>query len=114
LAVGADGLHLPERMLDRLPRLRARHRRWIVTAAVHSAGALMRAERAGADAALLSSAFPSRSPSHHVVLGTVRFAQLTGLVDIPVVALGGVTGATARRIGGTGAAGLAAVAGWSS
>ena len=112
-AVGADGLHLPERMIARLPRLRARHSGWLFTAAAHSRSALLRAERAGADAVLLSSVFSSRSPSADAPLGTVRFAALARSVRTPVIALGGVDGWNAARAVEAGAAGLAAVDAWS-
>jgi thiamine-phosphate pyrophosphorylase len=34
--IDADGVHLPERLAAALPRLRARHPHWRVTAAAHS------------------------------------------------------------------------------
>jgi thiamine-phosphate pyrophosphorylase len=111
-AVGAHGLHLPERMIGRAPGLRARRPGWLITAAAHSSWALQRAERAGADAVLLSSAFESRSPSARSALGAVRFALLARSVQTPVVALGGVNGRNAARLVGAGAAGLAAVDAW--
>ena len=110
--VRAHGLHLPERMLPELPRLRQRHPRWILTAAAHSPRALRRAEQAGADAVLLSSAFRSRSASRHTVWGAVRFARLAKSSRTPVIALGGVDGANAARLIGAGAAGLAALGAW--
>lgn len=110
--VQADGLHLPERMAAVLPRIRARHRRWIITAAAHSARALHRADRAGADAILLSPVFPSRSPSAGAPLGPLRFAMLAGQVAAPVLALGGVGARTAPRLAASGAAGFAGVDAW--
>lgn len=110
--VGADGLHLPERMGARLPALRRRRPLWILSVAAHSERALRRAERLGADAALLSSAYPSGSASDHTVWGPVRFARLARAVKTPVLALGGVNGRSAARLAGAGAAGLAAVEAW--
>jgi thiamine-phosphate pyrophosphorylase len=110
--LSADGLHLPERRLRDLPRLRARRPEWILTVAAHSARALRSAERAGADAVLLSAVFPSLSPSAASSLGPLRFAAMIGSVEPPVLALGGVTGRTAPRLLGTGCAGLAAIDGW--
>jgi thiamine-phosphate pyrophosphorylase len=108
----ADGLHLPERMADLLPRLRARHPGWILTAAAHSARAVRRADRAGADAILLSAAFPSRSDSAGPPLGPLRFAALVRQARAPVLALGGVNARTAPRLLTTGAAGFAGVGLW--
>ncbi|MBW3616644.1 MAG: thiamine phosphate synthase [Proteobacteria bacterium] len=110
--VRADGLHMPERRVRELPRIRARHPRWIFTAAAHSPRAVRRAEKAGADAILLSAVFPSRSASARTPLGPVRFARMVRATKAPVLALGGVNTHTAGRLLRTGAAGLAAVDAW--
>jgi thiamine-phosphate pyrophosphorylase len=106
-AVRAGGVHLPER-LARLSR-RLRRPGWIVTAAAHSLPALLAARQAGADAAVLSPVFPSRSASAGRPLGPVRFAALVRAAGLPVYALGGVDAQTARRLVGSGAIGLAAI-----
>lgn len=107
--VGAAGVHLPERRLAEARRLRARHPGWIVTAAAHAPGAIRRAHAAGADAVLLSTIFPSRSPTAGAPLGAVRLAGLARRSPLPLYALGGVNSATAPRLVETGAAGFAAV-----
>lgn len=56
------------------------------------------AARAGADAILLSPVFPTRSHPGAAVLGSVRFLLLARLSPLPVVALGGMTRARARRL----------------
>lgn len=111
-ASDADGLHLPERLVHRLPRLRARRPRWIITASAHSARVLRAADAAGADALLLSPVFASRSQSAGQPLGPLRFAALVHQVEAPVLALGGVTPRTAPRLLGSGAAGIAGVDAW--
>ena len=112
-AVGADGLHLPERMLAQGSELRARRPGWVLTGAAHSAAALAQADRAGLDAVLVSSVFPSGSPSAGAPLGVEGFAALLRTVRTPVIALGGVNRETAHLLVGSGAAGLAAVEAWS-
>ncbi len=107
--IGADGVHLPERLLHLAPRLRRARPDWIVTGAAHSGAALRRAARFGVDAALLSPVFPSRSPSAGRPLGPARFARLARTVALPVVALGGVDGRRSRALVAAGAAGLAAM-----
>jgi thiamine-phosphate pyrophosphorylase len=106
--VGAAGVHLPERMTALAPRLVARG--MLVTAAAHGAAGLARAKRLGCRAALLSPVFESRSPSAGRPLGAVRFAALARGAGLPVFALGGIDMRTAKRLGMSGAAGLAAVA----
>lgn len=112
-AVGADGLHLPEAMVRRgpWPWRRERPRGWLLTAAAHSAAALRRAARAGADAALLGPAFPTASHPGRPALGALRFAALARRSPLPVVAVGGLTAARARRLLGSGAAGAAGIGG---
>ena len=107
--VGAHGVHLPERDIRRLPRLRAQWPRWILTAAAHSPAAIARGSRAAADAVFLSAIFPSRSPSAGRPLGVIRLAAIVRRARLPVLALGGVGPKTAPRLKGTGVAGFAAV-----
>lgn len=108
-AVGADGVHLPERLAHRARAVRRRG--WLVTAAAHSPAAVARGHRAGADAAVVSAIFPSRSPSAGPPLGPVRLAAMARRAGLPLYALGGVNDATARRLLGSGAVGVAAVEG---
>lgn len=109
--IGADGVHLPERLAGRARRLKAAHPGWTVTAAAHSLPAARRALAAGADAAVVSVAFASRSTSAGRPLGPVRLARLARDAGGPVYGLGGITDETARRLLGAGLVGLAAVDG---
>ena len=111
LRAPAAGVHLPERMAHRAAALKRARPGATVTVAAHSAAALVRARRAGAHAALLSTVFESRSPSASRPLGAVRFAALVRRAGLPVYALGGVTTKNAPRLLGSGAAGLAMVEG---
>jgi thiamine-phosphate pyrophosphorylase len=111
-ALGADGVHLPERLAHRARRLKAARPGWIVTAAAHSPRAARRALRLGADAVVVSPAFPSRSPSAGRPLGPMALARLArSLRPGSVYALGGVNDKTARRLLDAGVVGLAAVEG---
>lgn len=107
--IGADGVHLPERLAADAGRLKARHPGWIVTTAAHSLTAARRAMNSGADAAVVSAIFPSRSPSAGAPMGPVRLAALAKAAGGPVYALGGVNTRTAARLCGAGIVGLAAV-----
>jgi thiamine-phosphate pyrophosphorylase len=107
--LGADGVHLPERLAHRARRLRAVHPGWIVTVAAHSASASRRALAAGADAAVVSTVFASRSASAGAPMGAVRLAILVRRAGGPVYGLGGIDNKKARLLKGTGLAGLAAV-----
>ncbi len=104
--IGADGVHLPERLAYRAGRLKRARPGWIITSAAHS---LVAARRSGADAVVISVAFPSRSASAGAALGPVRLAALVRAAGRPAYALGGINERTARRMLGTGVIGLAAV-----
>ena len=110
--VGADGVHLPEQAAGQARRLKRAHPGWIVTAAAHSPRAARRARAAGADAAVVSTAFASRSPSAGAPLGAARLARIARTTGIPVYALGGVNDRTAARLKDLPLAGLAAVDGF--
>ena len=102
--VRADGVHWPEGLMAR-----ARHRFGFTTVAAHDAKALIRLRRIGADAALLSPVFATRSGAEKRLLGVLRFSALARQSAVPVYALGGVSASTAKRLLRSGAAGLAAV-----
>jgi len=112
-AVGAAGIHLPEGLLRSglLATLLgwARRRRRLVTAACHGPAALALAHRLGVSAALLSPVFATASHAGAAGLGPLRFARWCRRAALPVFALGGLSGRTARRLAGSGAAGLAAL-----
>jgi thiamine-phosphate pyrophosphorylase len=107
--LGADGLHLPERLAHRARRLKAAHPAWIVTAAAHSTAAARRALAAGADAVVVSTVFASRSASAGAPMGPIRLAILTWRAGGPVYGLGGIDNKKARLLKDTGLVGLAAV-----
>lgn len=103
--VGADGVHLPERLASHAARMRARHPGWLITAAAHTP----RAARAQVDAVVVSAIFPSNSPSAGKPLGPMRLAQIVRISGCPVYALGGVSQTTAARLLATGVVGIAGV-----
>jgi thiamine-phosphate pyrophosphorylase len=69
----------------------------LVTA--HSLREIAAARRARADAIVLSPVFPTRSHPGARVLCPVRFRILAGRTSAPVIALGGMNTARARRTG---------------
>lgn len=110
-AARAHGVHLPERSMHLAKRLKAAHPAWIVTAAAHGEASARRGARMGADAAVVSPAFSSRSPSAGRPMGPRRLAAVAARAGLPVYALGGINSKNARRLLDVGVAGLAAVEG---
>ncbi len=105
-AVKADGIHLPEYQLFKGSR---RPRFPIVSAACHNRRALVQARKCGADLVLLSPVFPTASHENEAVLGVHRFARMAKTTRIPVIALGGITGQTAKKLKGLGLYGIAGI-----
>ncbi|MCB2077225.1 MAG: thiamine phosphate synthase [Novosphingobium sp.] len=88
---GADGAYGPSQRLT--PRAEA-----LRLATAHSAREIAAANRAGADAILLSPVFATRSHPGAATLGPVRFRLLARLAKSPVIALGGMSARRARHL----------------
>ncbi|MGX7896387.1 thiamine phosphate synthase [Tsuneonella sp. HG222] len=88
---GADGIYGPARALYPTRDL-------LTLATAHDLRELAAANRAGADAVLLSPAFPTRSHAGTPALGPVRFRLLAARARMPVIALGGMTAERARDL----------------
>ena len=73
-------------------------RRGLVTSSAHHLTDLRRARRAGAALAFLSPAFVTLSHPEAPALGAVRWVRLARATRLPVAALGGIDGATIRRL----------------
>ena len=107
--IRAEGLHMPERLAGQIPKLRAEHARYLITVAAHDLSAVRAAERAGADAVIVSPVFPSNSPSAGSPLGVEGLKTLVEATTLPVYALGGVRADTVDQLAGSGIVGIAAV-----
>lgn len=108
--VRAVGVHVSERAARGPAHRRVRWRRGLmVTASAHSFAAVIRATRLGADAVLLGPVFATASHPGRAALGPLRFGIIARQSPVPVYGLGGMTAATAKRLIGLGAAGVAAL-----
>lgn len=105
-AVGADGVHLPERLADQAAALRSAHPDWLVTAALHAEGPAVEA----AHARVLSPVFAvSGTSAARPQLGPEGVAAIARRQPQPVYALGGITAGDAESLLGSGACGIAAI-----
>jgi thiamine-phosphate pyrophosphorylase len=100
--IGADGVHLPERLARTAQNLKRRRPTWIVTAAAHSRKGLTHSSglASGLDAILLSPAFPTESPSAKGKKALRRrgLAEAARHAKSPIYALGGVNGRTSKYL----------------
>lgn len=114
--LGADGLHLSEafarsRCLAPILGWRRREQN-ILSIAAHSPRALARARFMGADLAILAPVLPTKSHPGGGTIGPLRAANWIARAGGPVLVLGGISAQTASRLLPCGAAGLAAIGGW--
>ena len=108
LAVNAQGVHLGQ---DDIPLLAARKilgTRKIIGISVHTIEEARKAEMGGADYAGVGTVFRTSSKKNiRGLIGIGGLSRLRSAVKIPVVAIGGIDAANARRIMETGVDGIA-------
>ena len=90
---GADGIYGAPRALY------PRRRDLLRIATAHDLREIGEANRARADALMLSPVFPTRSHEGAATLGPARFRTLAAHSRVPVIALGGMTAESAQRLG---------------
>lgn len=109
IAVGADGVHFRRDANLAEPMLwRKRCPDWVISMAGIKSGDYI-GGLSVLDGLLVSSVFPSQSPSAGEPLGMKRFSKIAGVLPVPIFALGGVNKKTAPKLIGSGAAGLAGI-----
>lgn len=106
-AVGADGVHLPERALNQATALATARPDWIITGAAHSRARL---KTPGLDALVVSPVFPAGGASaDRPALGLRTLGDWVEAAPCPVYALGGIDSRNVRSLVGSGACGIAGV-----
>ena len=108
-AIGADGVHLPERLRDQAPALRAARPNRLITLAAHDREAVLAGSTPDIDALVVSPIFASNSPSAGTPLGPEGLRDLVAATDKPIYALGGVRAETINQLQNIGIVGVAAV-----
>jgi thiamine-phosphate pyrophosphorylase len=119
LACGAGGVHLSEngipvaeacRLRDDFFASRNQQADFLVGLSCHSLGAALGAARAGADYIYFSPIFFTPSKANYgPPQGVERLAQVCQTVDVPVIAIGGITAENAGECWKAGASGIAAI-----
>jgi len=107
---GASGVHLPSTGLP-TSRVRASFPSpFMIVRSCHSEGEVVEAAREGADAVTLGPLFETPSKSGlGPPMGPAAFTAVCTRSALPVIALGGISGANLREVARTGAAGVAAI-----
>ena len=107
ISCGAHGVHLRSNAIAPLLLRQILPAGFLISVACHSVEDVVRAEREGAEMALLAPIF--ETPGKGPPIGLVELERAAGSVRIPVLALGGVTEADIPRCMNAGAAGVAGI-----
>jgi len=105
LKAGADGVHLPEGA----PPVRRPRQGFLVGRSIHSPVAARRAEAEGADYLVAGPVYETRSHPGREPAGLALIEQVTQIVRIPVLAIGGVTAERVEEVVRAGASGIAVI-----
>ena len=105
----ADALHLPERLISRVPRIRAQYSHLAISCACHTQISLKAAENLGADLAFLSPIYKTVSHIGTQPLGIHNAARWIKDMSIPVYALGGINSSRFNQLTNAGFSGFGAI-----
>jgi len=108
LAVSASGVNLPERDVA-VRDARMILGDLIIGRSVHTLRAGLEAERDGADFVIFGPVWPSPTHPAGQAAGLTALAEISRELNIPVVAIGGVTALRIAECNAAGAAGYAAI-----
>jgi len=109
LAVGADGVHLAAQSLPVADAQRLAGRHLLVGRSVHGLDEARQAAADGADYLTFGHVFPSRSKPGLPPHGLRELAEVVAAVEVPVLAIGGITTANLDQVLATGCAGIAVI-----
>lgn len=108
-ALKAPAVHLPERLISKLPLIRKQYPKLLISCACHNALSLKAANNLGADLAFLSPIYPTASHPNARTLGSVEAAIWIKDITIPVYALGGIEAHHINQLKMLGFAGFGAI-----
>lgn len=110
--VNADGVHLAERQIHELRRVRELlPSEMIVGASIHSVESALSAARAGADYLIAGHVFETGSKPGQAGRGLRFIEHVCSAVSIPVIAIGGITPGNTPDVLATGVHGIAVLSG---
>jgi thiamine-phosphate pyrophosphorylase len=108
-ALGADGIHLPASGPSPRQARDDLGDRVLISVAAHTIVEAQTAERAGADAIVVGSVFATNSHPGVQTLGLHGIESVATAVDVPIIAIGGITPDNASACIDAGASGVAVI-----
>ena len=109
LAVGADGVHLPEHSLPGKAVRALVSEGCILGRSVHSVDAAVRAEAEGADFVQIGAVYETKSKPEGTPGGVELVRAVADAVRLPVIAVGGITAENVAEVVEAGADGVAVI-----
>ncbi len=109
LAVGADGVHLPENGLPVAAARQLLAPRMLVGCSVHSVAAAVQCARAGADFLQVGTLFATDSKPGRAPAGPQLVREVVTAAAVPVIGVGGITARNAAEVMAAGAHGAAVI-----
>jgi thiamine-phosphate pyrophosphorylase len=109
LALGADGVHLAAQSLPVDAAAQLASGRALVGRSVHALDEAVAAAAAGADYLTFGHVFPTTTHPGLPPRGLDQLAAIVAAVDVPVLAIGGITVDNLERVVATGCAGIAVI-----
>ena len=109
LAAGADGVHVGQEDQPVADIRRQAGPDFLIGATAKTLDQALAAQAAGADYLGVGACFPSPTKPNAKGITRETLAAICAAVDLPVVAIGGITPQNAGQLRGTGIAGLAVV-----
>jgi thiamine-phosphate pyrophosphorylase len=109
LAVGADGVHLAAQSLPVRQAVELANHRVLIGRSVHSLEEARQAAEDGADYLTFGHVFPTTTHPGIPPRGLAELEDIVGAVDVPVLAIGGITAENLDDVLGTGCAGVAVI-----
>lgn len=107
--LGCGGVHFPERRFVNVMSTGSEKRNWRVGCSVHSRCSAIEKEQQGADYLFFGHVFASDSKPGQKPRGIDQLRQVTAAVNIPVIAIGGLTPEKIPQLSTTGCAGVAVI-----
>lgn len=109
LEVGADGVHVGQGDMAAREARRLLGPDAIVGVSAQTVDQAVRAVEDGADYLGVGAVFPTGTKGDADDVGVAGLARICGAVDVPVVAIGGISSGNVAGLSGTGACGVAVV-----
>lgn len=107
--MGADGVHVGQKDMEAGNVRKRLGADKIIGVSAQTVEQAKKAEEQGADYLGVGAVFPTGSKADAVEVGPERLKEICSAVDIPVIAIGGISSGNVDQLGGTGICGIAVI-----